>query len=229
MPAETARRRPAALLWDFDGTLVESEAAWVRAERRLAEELGGTWSDDQGDAAVGQAIVDTAADVLAAAGRDDLDPLEWAGVLTRYAAQEVASQTTEFRPGALELLADARRAGVPCALVSATWSSSLHAFLPQVPPGSFAVVVGGDDVTHGKPAPDPYLLAARQLGVDAAACVALEDSLTGSASALAAGCVVVGVPFRQQLTPRPGLVLRDTLVGLTVDDLGALWHEVRGG
>jgi beta-phosphoglucomutase-like phosphatase (HAD superfamily) len=80
-------------------------------------------------------------------------------------------------------------------------------------------VVVGDDVANGKPHPEPYLLAARRLGVDPARCLAIEDSPTGVASALAAGCTVLAVPNHVPLDAlddgREKLTVRRTLEGLS--------------
>ena len=103
-----------------------------------------------------------------------------------------------------------------------SWRRFAEAVLVACPDGSFELTVTGDEVSKGKPDPEPYRAAARLLGVDPTHCVAIEDSRTGVASALAAGCATLGVPHVVQLDPAPNLTIRDTLAGVTVDDLRGL-------
>ena len=125
-------------------------------------------------------------------------------------------------PGAARLLAECAAAGVPCALVTMSWRRLADAVIAAAPLGSFAASVTGDEVRNGKPHPEPYLAAAAALGVDPARCVAIEDSPTGVASALAAGCATLGVPHVVTLPPAPGLTLTGSLADIALADLGAL-------
>ena len=88
-------------------------------------------------------------------------------------------------------------------MVTMSWRSLADAVIGAAPAGSFAASITGDEVTNGKPDPEPYLAAAAALGVDPSACLAIEDSPTGVASALAAGCVTLGVPHVVSITCRP--------------------------
>jgi HAD superfamily hydrolase (TIGR01509 family) len=124
-----------------------------------------------------------------------------------------------WRPGARELLAECAAAGVPCALVTMSWRRFADAVIASAPPGSFAVSITGDEVSAGKPDPEPYAAAAAALGVDPADCVAIEDSPTGVASALAAGCATLGVPHVVELAATDGLTLVDSLVGVDLATL----------
>jgi beta-phosphoglucomutase-like phosphatase (HAD superfamily) len=92
----------------------------------------------------------------------------------------------------------------------------------QLPPGTFAAVVTGDEVRHGKPHPEPYLTAAARLGLAPQACLAIEDSPTGVASAVAAGVLVVAVPAVVPVPPGPGYVVVPTLRGREIAELHAL-------
>jgi HAD superfamily hydrolase (TIGR01509 family) len=127
-----------------------------------------------------------------------------------------------WRPGAVELLAGLREAGVPCALVTMSYERFVAPVLAALPAGTFAAVVTGDAVTVGKPHPEPYLTAARLLGVAPRHCVAIEDSNTGAKSAEAAGCVVLVVPNHVPVLEGERRVFRDTLVGLDAAALGEL-------
>jgi beta-phosphoglucomutase-like phosphatase (HAD superfamily) len=103
-----------------------------------------------------------------------------------------------------------------------SWRRFADAVLASAPEGCFVTTITGDEVEHGKPHPEPYLAALRHLGVDAARCVAIEDSRTGVASALASGCATLGVPHVVSLDPAPNLTIAPTLVGITVDDLRSM-------
>ena len=209
----------AAVLWDMDGTLVDSEPYWIECEQRLVEEHGGTWSDDQAEDLIGSDLF-VSAEVLRAAGVD-MEPVDLVNRLMDGVIERVQADLP-WRPGARELLAECQSAGIRCALVTMSWRRFAEAILIACPDGSFEVIITGDEVAHGKPYPEPYEAAARGLGVDVRACVAIEDSRTGAASALAAGCATLGIPHVVQLDPAQNLTIRDTLVGVTVDDLRAL-------
>jgi len=101
----------------------------------------------------------------------------------------------------------------------------LDAVLERLPEGSFAVSVGGDEVTLGKPHPEPYEKACALLGVDARNCVVLEDSATGARSGNAAGAVVVGIPHVVDIPEAPRRVTVPTLAGLDPDMLTTLFTQ----
>lgn len=204
-----------AVLWDFDGTLADSEHLWIEAEYEVIGELGGTWSDEHAQHLVGNALIDSGRYIVKVLGReDDIDPAWLMDQLSDRVTAKLESGTIPWRPGALELLADLVAAGVPCALVSASYRSMLDAVVARLPPGSFATVVAGDEVTHGKPDPEPYLLAAGHLGVDPARCVVLEDSNPGSASGNAAGALVLAIHNMVPILDAPRRLHLTTLTGL---------------
>jgi HAD superfamily hydrolase (TIGR01509 family) len=103
---------------------------------------------------------------------------------------------------------------VPCALVTMSWTRFVKPILAELPPDTFAAVVTGDRVDRGKPHPEPYLTAARALGVPAADCLAIEDSDTGATSAVSAGCTVLCAPLHVAIPPGSGRLFADSLVGL---------------
>ena len=215
---------PAAVLWDLDGTLVDSEPYWIETEFALAEEYGGTWSQEHALRLVGNDLLVSAhyirRHMLAGTGAD-LAPEQ---IVERLLDGVVArvQQAVPFRPGARELLGRLRAAGVPCALVTMSWQRFVHPILAELPAGSFDAVVTGDVVERGKPHPEAYLTAAALLGVEPGDCVAIEDSETGSRSAEAAGCRVLVVPHHVAVAAGPARTFRDTLVGLRPDDLSQL-------
>ncbi len=213
--------QPAAVLWDMDGTLVDTEPYWFDIEFELVAEFGGTWTDADARSLVGFDLLASAHE-LRTRGGVQLEPVEVVERLLDGVIERVAHELP-WRPGAPELLAECVAADIPCVLVTMSWRRLAEAVIASAPPGSFVGSITGDEVRNGKPDPEPYLAAAAMLGVDTAACVAIEDSPTGVASALAAGCATLGVPHVVPIAAAPGLTLVDTLVGV---DLAAL-RELR--
>jgi HAD superfamily hydrolase (TIGR01509 family) len=211
---------PAAVLWDMDGTLVDTEPYWIERERRLVAEYGHEWTDEDAHALVGNSLLVSAA-YIRDRGPVPLEPEEIVDRLLAGVVEDVRRHVP-FRPGAPELLGALAGLGVPCALVTMSYRSLAAAVVDALPPGRFAVVVAGDDVTHGKPHPEPYLTAADRLGVPPEACVAIEDSPTGVASSVAAGVPTLAVEHLVPIAPGPLRTIVRTLEGWTPADLGVL-------
>jgi HAD superfamily hydrolase (TIGR01509 family) len=211
---------PAAVFWDMDGTLVDTEPYWVDAEHEIVELHGGRWSEEYALQLVGHDLMDSAR-FIRAHSPVDWSPERIVDELLVRVVQRVREHVP-WRPGARELLAALGAAGVPCALVTMSWASLAEAVVSALPAGSFAEVVSGDSVEHGKPHPEPYLAAAHRLGVHPPRCVAIEDSATGVRSAVAAGVPTVAVPHVVPVPEIPGAVRIETLVGLTPQTLGRL-------
>ena len=204
----------------MDGTLVDTEPYWMAAEYALVAAHGGTWSDEHAHALVGNALL-TSAEYIREHGGVDLPAAE---IVERLLDDVVRATVASipWRPGGAALLDELHRHGVPCGLVTMSYARLATAVLDALAPGTFDVVVTGDQVADGKPHPEPYLTAAARLGVDPAKCVAVEDSPTGVASAEAAGCVVVGVPHRVPIEAAASRTLVASLADLTVDRLDEL-------
>lgn len=212
-----------AVLWDLDGTIVDTEPYWIAREYELVAQYGnGAWNDEHARTLVGSDLLDAAA-YLAEHGGIDLPPPQIVDLLIDGVIARMTSEVP-WRPGARELLIDLAATGVPCALVTMSWRRVTDALLPLFPPDVFACVVTGDDVSRGKPHPDPYLLAAEQLGVEPADCLAVEDSPTGARAAVAAGCITVAVPHAVPVPPGIGHHRLPSLAGLSVDDLRSLYR-----
>lgn len=223
--APAAAVLPAAVLWDMDGTLIDTEPYWMAEEGELIEQAGGTWTREDAEELVGNDLIRSAEIILArtpvtGTAEEVVDRL-LLGVVARTRAH------LPWRPGAQELLQECVAAGVPCALVTMSWAPLAAVLLESLPEGTFSAVVTGDQVTDGKPAPEPYLLAAERLGVRPADCVALEDSGTGVRSAISAGVPTVGIPHVVQIPDLAGLVSVPTLDGVTLQDLADLAAGVR--
>jgi HAD superfamily hydrolase (TIGR01509 family) len=218
--AEPAPALPAAVLWDMDGTLVDTEPYWIECEYALVESFGGTWTDQHAHALVGGDLI-VSARYIAEHGPVPLPPEEIVERLLAGVVERVLRHVP-WRPGAQDLLAELRSLDVPCALVTMSWRRLAQAVVDALPPGTFAAVVPGDEVDRPKPFADPYLRAAALLGADPRHCVAIEDSPTGVASAEAAGVPVLAVEHLVTLVPGPGRTVVPTLAGWTAADLGAL-------
>jgi HAD superfamily hydrolase (TIGR01509 family) len=187
---------PAAVLFDLDGLLVDSEPLWTIAEHKVAESLGGTFTPELKERMIGKRL-DLAVGVLL----DGLDTPQARTADPHTVGQELMAHTAALfaegvplQPGAERLLDALEAANVPLALVSSSYRQLVDAALIGVGAHRFAVSVAGDEVTHGKPDPEPYLTAAKELGVVPARCVVLEDARAGLDSAIAAGCACVYVP-----------------------------------
>ncbi|MGO4342327.1 HAD family hydrolase [Pedococcus sp. 2YAF34] len=218
-------RLPAAVLWDMDGTLVDTEPYWINAEHAIVEEAGGTWSDEYAHQLVGNDLM-VSAQFIRDNSPVELDPVEIIEELLRRVVAQVAEHVP-WRPGALELLTALQEAGVPSALVTMSWRSLADAVLAALPAQTFTAVITGDEVEHGKPHPEPYLAAARTLGVNVADCVAIEDSPTGVRSAVAAGVPTIAVPHVVPVPVTVGAVQVPSLRGLTPADLRTVFDGAR--
>ena len=208
------------MLFDMDGTLVDTEPYWIAAEYALVEAHGGTWSDEHAHSLVGNALLESGR-YIREHGGVDLEP----EVIVDRLLDDVISSTAAdvpWRPGAQELLAALAEQNIPCGLVTMSYVRLAQTVVDQLPPGAFATIVTGDEVSAGKPHPEAYLTAAQRLGVDPARCVAIEDSPTGIASAEAAGCVILAVPHHVPIEPAPGRTLMTSLTDVTPDDLDRL-------
>ncbi|MER7839518.1 HAD-IA family hydrolase [Streptomyces sp. NPDC096040] len=201
-----------AVLFDMDGTLVDTERLWWEAVERVA---GRTLGEADEPDVLGRPVEHTAQWLADSTGRSGTD---LAAELHREFAGRVRTGIVP-RPGALDLLDALAAADVPTALVTASPRAVADLVLDALGPGRFAVSVTADDTGRTKPAPDPYLAACRALAVDPAACVAVEDTETGVASAEAAGCAVLAVPSLAPIGGAPGRTVRDTLVGVTPKEL----------
>ena len=215
--------QPAAVLFDMDGTLIDTEPMWMAAETALVEEHGGTWTHDDALAMVGNPLEVSARIIL------DRTPVTLTeGEIIERLLREVSDQVAAgvpWRPGARELLGECVERGIPTALVTMSWTLLADTFTATLPAGTFTTVVTGDAVSAGKPDPEPYLTAAERLGVDPTECLALEDSPSGVGSASAAGTRLVAIPLMVELPETPNTVTVGTLAGETID---SLWGRFRG-
>ncbi|MEV5822119.1 HAD family phosphatase [Micromonospora haikouensis] len=209
------------MLFDMDGTLVDSEKLWDVALRELAAEYGATLSDAGRKALIGNSMADAMRILHDDLGQPHRDPQVSAAWIDARIL-ELFRTGLRWRPGALALLRAVRAAGIPTALVTSSGRPLVEVALDTLGRDSFNVVVCGDEVDAAKPHPEPYLTAARLLGVPIARCVAIEDSPPGVASALAAGAAVLAVPAEVPIAPTDGVHQLDSLTGADLELLAAL-------
>jgi HAD superfamily hydrolase (TIGR01509 family) len=213
-----------AVLFDMDGTLVDSEKVWQAALADLAREHDATLSS----AALAALIGTTTPDAMKIVYADIAQPWhdhDAGGRWLEERAMILLTGGVGWRPGARELLASVRVAGIKTALVTATARHITESMLDTIGRANFDVIVTGDDVTMGKPHPEPYQRAASALGVRPRDCVAIEDSPAGAASAVAAGCVVLGVPAEVELSHLSSVTLARSLTEVDVAFLRRLHHS----
>lgn len=216
---------PAAVLWDLDGTLVDTEPLWIAAEIELVTSFGGTWTHQDALALVGNDLL-VSAEVLRAAGVD-LPPSDIVERLVTRVNEQVRSQGPTWRPGALELLTQAHELGLGQAIVTMSYRRQAEVVAAALPPGTITAVIAGDMVTHGKPHPEAYLRAAEELGVPVGDCLAVEDSATGTAAALASGAATLAVPYLVAVPEHPALARVASLAGQDLRTLYALARDAR--
>ncbi|MEI8056812.1 MAG: HAD family hydrolase [Actinomycetes bacterium] len=219
---------PAAVLFDMDGLLVETEDLWYAAETLLMAELGTVWGPEHQGTLVGGPLEFAVQYMIEVTGADHDHAVVLQRLIVLMEAQ-LRSNPVHWRPGARELVEALNAASVPCALVSASWRvliDAVHdAVLHELGHEVFATTVAGDELERTKPHPDPYLLAALRMGVDPAHCIVLEDSHTGARSGVAAGAFVVAVPSVVDIELAHGLHVVRSLEGLTPAILGDWSHD----
>lgn len=231
-PGQGPARKLAGVLFDMDGTLIDSEKVWEVALNDLMKHLGAEpLPVPARRETVGGSLDSSLRICFREAGRDpDTVPAHEyreTGEWLYDRAGELFAHGVPWRPGARELLGALHAEGIPAALVTNTIRVLVTRALDTLGREHFAAIVPGDEVAAPKPAPDPYLRAAELLGLDPADCLAVEDSPTGARSAERAGCAVLVVPCELEVPAGERRVQRRTLAGMTPADLDGVLREVR--
>jgi HAD superfamily hydrolase (TIGR01509 family) len=185
-------RTLAAVVFDLDGVLVDSEHLWDDARREFVAERGGTWRDDATRAMMGMSAPEWSRYVHDELGVDLEPPAISAAVVERLA--RLYRERLPLLPGARDAVV-AASGRWPLGLATSANREIIDLVLELADLGDyFAATVSSEEVAHGKPAPDVYLEAARRLDVAATECAAVEDSTNGVRSAAAAGMAVIVIP-----------------------------------
>ena len=213
-----------AVLWDMDGTLIDSEPLWIEEERRLMESLGIEWTDEDARYCLGGPMVRVDEYMRQRSGQDFQPGVLWSRLLEMVEAR--FSGPLPFAPGALELLEELERIGTPLALVSASPRNLIDQAMNSFGKDRFNVIVSNNDVRMPKPDPEGYLLAAERLQVDIRRTLIIEDSIPGIGAAQAAGAFVLGIAHFSELPESPRTIQRLSLKGLSVSALGELFNPI---
>ncbi len=208
-----------AVFFDMDGLLVDTERVWLEVETEVMAGLGGQWTLEHQTHLVGGSMERTVAYMLAVSGSSAAPEQVREAMITGMVARLAGG--ARMMPGAGELLDALRDEGVPVALVTSSLPEIADAVLKSVGRDRFDAIVTAGDVLRPKPDPEPYLTAARLLGVRPVRSVVLEDSPTGVAAATAAGCAVVAVPSLLPIEAAPGRLVVPSLTEVSVSALRA--------
>jgi HAD superfamily hydrolase (TIGR01509 family) len=215
-----------AVFFDMDGLLVDTEPIWFEVETGVMARLGGRWSPEDQGKLVGGSLQATLDYLLGKAThpvpRETLARWMLDGMIAKLRSSSVTP-----RPGALDLLAEVRTAGIPYALVTSSERVIMEAVF-HATGLSFPVTVCAEDVTRIKPDPEPYLLGTKLLAADPSSCIVLEDSPNGVAAAEAAGCRVIAVPNVVPIQPAPGRIIVPSLADLNVARLREIVADTNG-
>lgn len=211
---------PAAIFWDMDGTLINTEPVWAETTFELSEKLGRRLTPEERKKTEGASFAESLricarwADYELAAGEEDT-LREW--MYARMA--EKLAHGIELTPGIRPLLSLLEATGVPMFVTTNTERSLADRCIDAIGREFFTDSITGDEVAAPKPAPDMYVEAARRVGADPATCLVAEDSFTGMTAAARAGCRVLGLAHE---VPR-GVYQFDParFVGATVSDVSA--------
>lgn len=212
---------PAAVLFDMDGLLVDTEPIWFEVETQILAELGATWEHGDHAALVGSSLA-VASRFISNRSAGVMTPQQISDQLL-LRMRERLSHGPILQPGVVALIDELDAAGVPRALVSSSFRVLVEAALEGVAPLAFDTVVVGDEVSNAKPHPEPYLLGAHKLGVEPSQCVAFEDSPSGADSASAAGCFVVAVPSVAPIQPTERRIVVPSVAGIDLAFLRSLF------
>jgi HAD superfamily hydrolase (TIGR01509 family) len=219
-----------AVLWDMDGTLVDSEKLWDVSLHELYGRLGGVLTPEVRESTVGGSAFGVMRIVYGDLGLEpDQEAMAESADWLHERTGELFEAGLPWRPGARDLLDALLAEGVPMALVTNTRRELTEKALKSIGLHYFSASVCGDEVQHAKPAPDIYLRAAELLGFIPDECLAIEDSVTGTLAAESAGCPVLVVPNDVDVPSSPRRRHVATLGDLGVADLRAIHELLRDG
>ena len=208
------------VLFDMDGTIIDSEPYWMRAERELVESFGGTWGEQQAYGLVGSGLWNSAS-LLISAGVE----LEHEVIIDKLSARvrEQISESVPWRPGARELMAEILQAGLPMALVTMSIGPNARAVSAaldrELGQKVFSAIISADDVERPKPDPEAYLAGAAAMGVDISDTLSFEDSSYGAASAFSAGSITIGIPLHVEIPQGSTHEQWESMAGTGLNDL----------
>jgi len=212
-----------AAFFDMDGLFLDSEPQWHQSQQEICARYSYLWDDDDQRICIGgplSRVGDYISDICA----HDMTGPQVVEELTQMMLVKLSSKAILMR-GAFDAVERVRQV-MPVALVSASPRILMDAALTTLPNNFFQFTISADDVARTKPFPDPYLEAAKRMGVDPATCVVFEDSLTGIASAKSAGCAVVAVPHYVDVALALKVRVVDSLEAVSLDFLETFFSAI---
>ena len=215
-----------AILFDMDGTLVDSEPLWLEAEIEVMESVGCNWTQEDQLLCLGGPRERT--ESIMQERSQGVKPIGFFGDQLDLIMARKLKEELSLSPNALEIISECRDYGLKVALVTASGGVLMNNVLQRFPEDFFDTTVCADDVVKSKPDPAPYLLAAQKLKVDITKCVVVEDSITGVTSGLASGAQVIGIPHLVNLPVNDNLRIVKALSDLSLDKL-LLWYPFLTG
>jgi len=212
-----------AAFFDMDGLFLDSEPQWHQSQQEICARYSYSWDDDDQRICIGgplSRVGDYISDICA----NDMSGPQVVEELTQMMLVKLSTKAI-LMPGAFDAVERVRQV-MPVALVSASPRILMDAALTTLPENFFQFTISADDVTRTKPFPDPYLEAAKRMGVAPASCVVFEDSLTGIASAKSAGCAVVAVPHYVDVALAPKVRVVTSLEEVSLDFLASFYTAI---
>jgi HAD superfamily hydrolase (TIGR01509 family) len=186
----------AGVLFDMDGTLVDTEPLWNEAERTLMADFNTPWTEEDNKVCIGgpaDRVTNYMADKVRDTGQTRPDPTMFMAGFFSFMIEKLTNEPLNVQEGALDLLQEVSDSGLPTALVSTSPRMLMDAVLTNMGQHWFDFTLSGDEVERPKPDPLPYQQASATLGVDPGWCIAIEDSPPGAQAARASGAFVVAL------------------------------------
>jgi HAD superfamily hydrolase (TIGR01509 family) len=205
-----------AAFFDMDGLFLDSEPQWHLSQQEICARYSYSWDDDDQRICIGgplSRVGDYISDICA----HDMTGPQVVQELTEMMLVKLSTKAI-LMPGAFDAVERVRKV-MPVALVSASPRILMDAALTTLPANFFQFSISADDVARTKPFPDPYIEAAKRMGVTTNSCVVFEDSLTGIASAKSAGCAVVAVPHYVEVALAPKVRVVTSLEDVSLEFL----------
>jgi HAD superfamily hydrolase (TIGR01509 family) len=206
-----------AILFDMDGTIIDSEPLWLEAEIKVMAELGFYWDFQDQINYLGGPMDRTEKYMQERSG--NIKPYGYFRERLNQVMKEKFDKELVVIPGALELIKDCKQHGVKTALVTASGRDLMMSAVKRFPDDAFDVCISRDDVKNSKPDPEPYLKAAIQLNVDISKCIIFEDSVTGLTSAISSGAQVIAVSHLIEIPEQPNVLIVESINEITFNFL----------
>jgi len=211
-----------AILFDMDGLFIDSEPDWHAAETEMMRGYGYDWQPSDQLQCLGGPL-SRVTEYMSSCLNGKVEPEVLAKVIIDEMQRRLGSATS-YMPGSIEFSKMIWQAQIPQALVSASPRTLVDAVVSNLSQNYFKETVAAGDIARTKPFPDPYLHAAKLLGVDISNCLIFEDSQTGITAATASGAFVIAIPHFIEVAESERLKRKDSFLGLTLQDLDKWWE-----